>query len=118
DLFAQYLRLPTSRYDADSSATMLSRLTYNTEMVAGATADSLTTIIRDSLTMLVNIGALFLIDWRLALLSLLVEPAIGWLVPNINTRVRRYSTRTQNSMGGVTRVAKEAIDAHRVVKVF
>jgi subfamily B ATP-binding cassette protein MsbA len=118
DLFAQYLRLPTSRYDADSSATMLSRLTYNTEMVAGATADSLTTIIRDSLTMLVNIGALFLIDWRLALLSLLVAPAIGWLIRNINSRFRRYSTRIQNSMGDVTRVAKEAIDAHRVVKVF
>jgi subfamily B ATP-binding cassette protein MsbA len=118
DLFAQYLRLPTSRYDADSSATMLSRLTFNTELVAGATADSLTTIIRDSLTILVNIGILFLIAWRLAALSLLVAPAIGWLVRNINRRFRRYSTRIQNSMGDVTRVAKEAIDAHRVVKVF
>jgi subfamily B ATP-binding cassette protein MsbA len=118
DLFARYLRLPTARYDSDSSATMLSRLTYNTEMMAGATADSLTSMIRDSLQICVNIGVLFYIDWRLALVALVVAPAIGWLVGNINRRFRRYSTRIQNSMGDVTRVAKEAFDAHRVVKVF
>jgi subfamily B ATP-binding cassette protein MsbA len=118
DLFARYLRLPTSRYDADSSATMLSRLTYNTEMLAGATADSLTSIIRDGLQICVDIGILFYIDWRLTLVSLIVAGPIGGLVGGINRRFRRYSTRIQNSMGDVTRVAKEAFDAHRVVKVF
>jgi subfamily B ATP-binding cassette protein MsbA len=118
ELFARYLRLPTSRYDADSSGTMLSRLTYNTEQMAGATADSLTSMIRDSLQIGVNIAWLFLIDWRLTLVSLLVAPAIGGLVGSINRRFRRYSTRIQNSVGDITRVAKEAIDAHRVVKVF
>ena len=118
ELFARYLRLPTSRYDADSSATMLSRLTYNTEMMAGAAADSLTSMIRDSLQICGNIGWLFLTDWRLTLLSLVVAPVIGGLVGSINRRFRRYSARIQNSMGDVTRVAKEAIDAHRVVKVF
>jgi subfamily B ATP-binding cassette protein MsbA len=49
---------------------------------------------------------------------MIVAPAIGWLIRNINFRFRRYSTRIQNSMGDVTRVAKEAFDAHRVVKVF
>ena len=47
-----------------------------------------------------------------------MAPAIAWLVRNVNIRFRRYSTRIQNSMGDVTRVAKEALDAHRVVKVF
>jgi subfamily B ATP-binding cassette protein MsbA len=118
ELFARYLRLPTSRYDADSSAMMLSRLTYNTEMMAGATADSLTSMIRDSLAILVNLTIMFMLQWRLALLSLVVAPLIGALVGGINRRFRRYSQRIQNSMGDVTRVAKEAFDAHRVVKVF
>jgi subfamily B ATP-binding cassette protein MsbA len=118
DLFAQYLRLPTAQYDRDSTATMLTRLTYNTELVAAATTDSLTVIIRDSLAIAINIGALFWLNWKLALYSLIAAPAIAWLVRNVNIRFRRYSTRIQNSMGDVTRVAKEALDAHRVVKVF
>jgi len=118
DLFAHYLRLPTSVYDRESSGTMLSRLTYNAETVAAATTDALTVIIRDSLSIVFNVGALFYLNWRLALYALFVAPAIAWLVRKVNVRFRRYSKRIQNSMGDVTRVTKEALDAHRVVKVF
>jgi len=118
ELFAQYLRLPTAQYDRESSAVKLNRLTYNAEMVAAATTDSLTVMIRDSLAISFNVGALFWLNWRLALCLMVAAPAIAWLVRNVNIRFRRYSTRIQNSMGDVTRVSKEALDAHRVVKVF
>jgi ATP-binding cassette, subfamily B, bacterial MsbA len=118
ELFAHYLRLPTAQYDRESSAVKLNRLTYNAEMVAAATTDSLTVMIRDSLAIMFNVGALFWLNWRLALCLMVAAPAIAWLVRNVNIRFRRYSTRIQNSMGDVTRVAKEALDAHRVVKVF
>ena len=49
---------------------------------------------------------------------MLAAPVIACLMRSVNRRFRRYSARIQNSMGDVTRVAKEAIDAHRVVKVF
>jgi len=118
ELFAQYLRLPTAQYDRESSAVKLNRLTYNAEMVAAATTDSLTVMIRDSLAISFNVGALFWLNWRLATCLMVAAPAIAWLVRNVNIRFRRYSTRIQNSMGDVTRVSKEALDAHRVVKVF
>jgi len=118
ELFAHYLRLPTAQYDRESSAVKLNRLSYNAEMVAAATTDSLTVMIRDSLAIMFNVGALFWLNWRLALCLMVAAPAIAWLVRNVNIRFRRYSTRIQNSMGDVTRVSKEALDAHRVVKVF
>ncbi len=118
ELFAQYLRLPTAQYDRESSAVKLNRLTYNAEMVAAATTDSLTVMIRDSLAISFNVGALFWLNWRLASCLMVAAPAIAWLVRNVNIRFRRYSARIQNSMGDVTRVSKETLDAHRVVKVF
>jgi ATP-binding cassette, subfamily B, bacterial MsbA len=118
ELFAHYLQLPTAQYDRESSAVKLNRLTYNAEMVAAATTDSLTVMIRDSLAILFNVGALFYLNWRLALCLMVAAPVIAYLVRNVNVRFRRYSTRIQNSMGDVTRVSKEALDAHRVVKVF
>jgi ATP-binding cassette, subfamily B, bacterial MsbA len=118
ELFAHYLLLPTAQYDRESSAVKLNRLTYNAEMVAAATTDSLTVMIRDSLAIMFNVGALFYLNWRLALCLMVAAPVIAWLVRNVNIRFRRYSTRIQNSMGDVTRVSKEALDAHRVVKVF
>jgi subfamily B ATP-binding cassette protein MsbA len=55
---------------------------------------------------------------RLALIALTMGPLVGWLVSIINRRFRRYSRRIQDSMGDVTRVAKESFEAPRLVKVY
>ena len=118
DLFSHYLRLPAAYYDRASSAQMLSRLTYNVELVAEAATNSITVLIRDSLSFVGLLAWLFYLNWRLAALAFAIAPLIVWLIQRINRLFRRYSTRIQNSMGDVTRVAKEALDGHRVVKVF
>ena len=118
ELFAHYLRLPTRYFDSATSGQMLSRLTYNVELVAEATTNAVTVLIRDTLTILGLLGMLFWMNWRLALLALTLAPLVSWLIQRINRAFRRYSVRIQASMGDVTRVTKEALDAHRLIKVF
>ncbi len=118
ELFAKYLQLPTAWYERESSGAMLSRLTYNAELVADAATNSVTVLIRDSLAIMWLVGYLFWQNWRLAIFAMLAAPVIAGLMRSVNRRFRRYATRIQDSMGDVTRVAKEAIEAHRVVKVF
>ena len=79
-----------------------------------ATTDSITVFIRDSLTIVGLIGYLLYLNWQLTLISLVVAPLVAALIRRINTLFRRYSRRIQNSMGDVTRVAKEAIEAPRI----
>jgi len=117
DVFAQYLHLPSAYYDQESSGLMLSRLTYNTEQVAEATTNSVKTVITDSLTLIALLAWMLWLSWQFTLLVLVVAPVIGWIMRSINQRFRRYSARIQQSMGDVTRVAKEAIEGHRVIKV-
>jgi subfamily B ATP-binding cassette protein MsbA len=118
ELFAHYMRLPTRYYDVESSAAMLTRITANIELVAQATTNSLTILIRDSITVSALIAYIFWRNWQLAASAMLVAPVIAWLIRSVNQRFRRYSTRIQNSVGDVTRVTKEALDGHRVVKIF
>jgi subfamily B ATP-binding cassette protein MsbA len=118
ELFAHYMRLPTAYYDRESTGAMLTRLTYNIELVAQATTNSMTILIRDTVTIVGLISYIFYLNWQLAAFAMLAAPLIAWLVRNVNQRFRRYSTRIQSSVGDVTRVTKEALDGHRVVKVF
>jgi subfamily B ATP-binding cassette protein MsbA len=117
-LFERYVHLPVGYFDRNTAGVLLSKLTYNTEQVATATTDSITVFIRDSLTILGLIGYLLYLNPRLTLFSLVVGPLIAVLIRRINLLFRRYSRRIQNSMGDVTRVAKEAIEAPRVIRVF
>jgi subfamily B ATP-binding cassette protein MsbA len=118
EVFDRYLNLPVEYFDRSSSGILLSRLTFNTEQVATATTDSITVFIRDTLAIIGLIGYLLYVNPKLTLISLVVAPAIALLIRRINHLFRRYSKRIQASMGDVTRVAKEAIEAPRVVRVF
>jgi subfamily B ATP-binding cassette protein MsbA len=118
ELYARYLRLPVSHYDQADTGTMLSRLTFNTEQVAEASTNSLTVAFRDTLTIIGLFVSLFFYNWQLATYVVLLAPLMAALVAKISGMFRRYSARIQNSMGDVTRVAKETLDAQRVIKVF
>lgn len=118
EAFARLLHLPLSYFDRNASGALLSRLTYNTEQVAQATTDSVVTAIRELLTIVAALSYLFYLNARLAAIALLIAPVIAALISTINRHFRRYSHRIQSSMGEVTRVAKEAVEAPRVIKVF
>jgi len=118
DLFRQYLHLPASYYDRASGGMLLSKLTFNIEQVAEATTKSITSIIRDTLTIIVLICMMFYNSWQLAAFVFVIAPPMSWLVRKVSSSFRRYSGRIQSSMGDVTRVVKEALDGQRVIKVF
>jgi ATP-binding cassette, subfamily B, bacterial MsbA len=118
DLFRQYLNFPARYYDQQSSGAMLSRLTFNIEQVAEATTNSTGALIRDSLTIILQIGWLFVLNWKLALFVVILAPPLSFIIRQVTKSFRRYSARIQSSMGDVTRVTKEALDGQRVIKVF
>ncbi len=118
EVFDRILALPLAFHDRSSAATLLSKLTYNTEQVGQASTDSIVVLVSTSLTIVWLIGELLWFNWRLALVSLALAPVVGWLVTQVNRRFRRYGRRIQDSMGDVTRVAKEAFESPRLIKVY
>jgi len=118
EAFRRILDLPIGFFDRHSSAALLSRLTFNTEQIGQATTDSVVVVVRTTLTIVGSIGFLLWLNPRLALLALTMGPLVGWLVSVINQKFRRYSRRIQDSMGDVTRVAKEGFEAPRLIKVY
>ncbi|MDE2451601.1 MAG: lipid A export permease/ATP-binding protein MsbA [Gammaproteobacteria bacterium] len=118
EIFRSVLDLPTAYFDRTSSGTLLSKLTYNSEQVGQASTDSIVIMVRAALTVIGMIVALFWFNWRLALISLGIGPLAAWLVSVVNRNFRRYGRRIQDSMGDVTRIAKESFEAPRLVKVY
>jgi subfamily B ATP-binding cassette protein MsbA len=118
DVFSHYLRLPTAYLDSQQSGVLLSKLTFNIEQVAGAATGAAISLFSDTLTILGLLAYLFYLNWRLATFCIIAVPPIAWLMQIANRSFRRYSKRIQNSMGDITRVAKEAIDASRLIKIF
>jgi len=118
DLFRHYLALPTRYYDREGTGHLLSRLTYNVEQVAEAVTKSITSLIRDTLTIVILLSIIVYLNWKLSLFVLVLAPPLSLLIRQVSRSFRRYSGRIQSSMGDVTSSVKEALDGHRVIKVF
>lgn len=118
EVFDSYMRLPIGYYDKNSSGELLSRLLFNTEQVAQAATESITVVIRESLTIIFLFGFLFFMNAELTLTALCIVPPIAFLITRVNRYFKRYSQRIMNSMVDITRVSKEAIESPRVIRVF
>ena len=118
EVFRSVLELPAAYFDRTSSGALLSKLTYNSEQVGNACTTSVVILVRAALTVIAMVCYLFWLNWRLALISLGTGPLAGWLVSVVNRNFRRYGRRIQDSMGDVTRIAKESFEAPRLVKVY
>ncbi len=118
EVFRSVLDLPAAYFDSASTGTLLSRLTYNSEQVGQAASDSIVIMVRAALTVAAMIAGLFWLNWQLTLISLVTGPLAVWLVSVVNRNFRRYGRRIQDSMGDVTRIAKESFEAPRLVKVY
>ncbi|MFP4079782.1 MAG: ABC transporter transmembrane domain-containing protein, partial [Ectothiorhodospira sp.] len=114
-MFGHLLHMPAAYFDRNNGGQLISRLTYNVEQVAQASTDSLTVLVRDSVTVLGLLAWMLYLNATLTLTVLIVAPAVVFAVDRVTRRFRRISRRIQNSMGDVTHVAGEVLDGHRVV---
>ncbi len=118
DVFQKFLTLPIRFFEAQSTGPLLSRITYNVEMVAEAGVSVVTVMVRDLLTVAACIGVMLWHSIRLTAFVAIVVPLIAISVRILSQVFRRYSGRIQDSIGEVTRVSEEVLTGHRVVKVF
>ena len=118
DLFDRVLTAPGEYYDGHSTGSLVSRITFNVEQVAGAVTRALRTVLREGLAVVGLLGYMFYLNWRLALVFVAVAPCIALVVRLVGRRFRRYSRRIQSSMGDVTELSAETIGAYREVRMF
>jgi subfamily B ATP-binding cassette protein MsbA len=117
-MFARLVHLPSRYFDAHSSGILISKLIYDVEQVMQAATKAFTSLIKDSLSMLVLFSWMLYLNWQLTLMFLLLAPVIAVSVRIISQRFRKTSRRIQESMGEITHVVQEAIEGQRVVKTF
>lgn len=117
-VFNKFLTLPIKFFDSQAAGPLLTRLTYNVEMVAESVTSVVTIAVRDTLTVIAAFGVML---WHSPFLTVFVAvlfPVVAALVWLLGIAFRRYSSRIQDSVGEVTQVTDEIIRGNSVVKAF
>jgi len=117
-VFNKFLTLPIKFFDSQAAGPLLTRLTYNVEMVAESVTSVVTIAVRDTLTVIAAFGVMLYHSPTLTIFVAVLFPIVGALVWLLGIAFRRYSGRIQDSVGEVTQVTDEIIRGNWVVKAF
>ncbi len=117
-VFDKFLTLPAKFFDSQTAGPLLSRMTYNVEMVAESVTSVVTIAVRDILTVLAAFGVMIYFSPMLTIFVAILFPIVALLVRLLGIAFRRYSGRIQDTVGEVTQVTDEVIRGNWVVKAF
>jgi subfamily B ATP-binding cassette protein MsbA len=117
-VFCKFLTLPTRFFEERTAGPLLSRITYNVEMIAESVTTVVTVAIRDVLTVIAAITVMYLQSPTLLLFVAIVIPIVAMVVRVLGRAFRRYSGRIQDSVGEVMQVTEEIVRGNRIVKIF
>ena len=118
EMFRRLLTLPARFFDNQSTGALISKVAYDVTNVTQAATGVLTTIVRDSLTVIGLLGFLLYLDWKLTLITLTVAPFILGAIAIFSRRLRIASRKGYAAMGLISHILDEALGAHKTVKVF
>jgi len=117
-MFAKLLNRPTAYFDDQPKGQLVATVAFNVTQVTESATTVLTTLVRDSLTIVGLLGWLFWLNWKLTLVTLVIAPPAVWVYRLASKRLRYTSREMQKNLGDITHVLEESVGAHKLVKVF
>lgn len=97
---------------------LMSRITNDVNAIENATSEAVTSLIRDTFTIIALVGVILYMDWKLALIALVVFPVTVYPISIFGRKMRKYTTSQQVTMGDLTSLLQETISGTRIVKAF
>ena len=117
-LFRHLQRLSLGYYERNRTGAIVSRITNDVEALDLLVTDGISSLVQNSLVLAGTIVVLFILDWRLALATLIVLPLMGLATAWFRSRSNRAYKSVRERLGLVTATLAEDISGMRVVQSF
>ncbi len=118
DIFARIQSLSLSYFDKNDAGDLMSKLVNDVDVVNQFLSQGLTQLLGGLVRMLLLLGAMAVLDWRLALISLCAVPLILLVSTRLAAMARVAYRRSRQSLGAVSTELEEGIAGVKVAQAF
>ena len=117
-LFARVLKLPRSYFDNTPIGVTLSRLTSDLETIGETFVQSVVGLVKDSINTIALLVMMFLIDWKLTLIVLIIMPPVMYLTVHVRNRLRALYKITRSSLAQGIGFLQEVLFGMKTVQMY
>lgn len=117
-LFDRVLKLPRSYFDSTPIGVTLSRLTSDLETIGETFVQSVVGLVKDTLNTIALLVMMFLIDWQLTLIVLIVMPPVMYLTVYVRNRLRELYLLTRSALARGVGFLQEVLFGMKTVQMY
>lgn len=118
DMYQKVLQLPIGYFTERRKGDLMSRITNDIAEVETSVVGTLEGWIRDPLQIIINLGVLLVISWKLTLFLLVLLPIMGFIIGRISRSLKKQSMEAAQLQGDTVAALDETLGSMRVIKAF
>ena len=118
DMVCNLVETDTQIIDKKHSGKFISNLTYDVTHITNLLSNAILTLFKDSLTLIGLLAVMFLQNWKLALISIVMIPLASFAAKTLGKRISKVTTEAQEKSGFLTTYLVELFKNHKLIKIF
>ncbi len=117
DIYAHLQTLPLSFFHKNRIGDLMARMSYDVSLIQNSS--QIVTQAMDGPIMIIGgLGAMFVINWKLSLLTVIFVPLMGIAIDRLTRKIRPLTVATQTKLADAISVMEESIRGVRIIKSF
>ncbi len=118
DAYDRLLGQSSRFYSESTTGDLMSRLLGDVELIQGAFGTRIADLFQGTLTIVVMLTYVILLNPTLTFFTLVVAPLLLWPIVEISRRLRKTTFSSRERMGEIGEILEETIRGHRIVKTY
>ena len=118
DMVNTLIKTDTQIIDKKHSGKFISNLTYDVTHITNLLSNAILNLFKDSLTLIGLLTVMFLQNWKLALISIVMIPLASLSAKTLGKRIGKVTTEAQEKSGHLTTYLVELFKNHKLIKIF
>ena len=118
DMIKSLINADTQSIDKKHSGKFISNLTYDVQHITNLLSNAILNLFKDSLTLIGLLIVMFVQNWKLALVSMVMIPIASIASRTLGKRMGKVATEAQEKSGFLTSYLVELFKNHKITKIF
>ena len=118
NIYEKIIILPLEYFSKNKKGDLISRMSSDVIEVQNSFLSIIEIFIRDPLTIIFTLGAMFIISYKLTVFVIVFIPLSGFVISFIGKTLKRKSLLVQKEQAELTSITEETINGIKIIKSF
>jgi len=118
DMLKSFIKADTEVIESKHSGKYISNLSFDVNQITRMLSEAYLSIFKDGLTLIGLLFVMFLQNWKLSLIAIIMIPLASIIAKILGKRMSKISTQAQEKSGDLNKYLIDLFKNHKIIKIF